>query len=187
MSADLPHQFPDLLRDQRLMGVLKPQPLRLRALDLLFVLVGRRGVAQADGVSQVDLVLQHLGDGGVAPVVGACGVQAGQGHAVLLEVVVDRIEDLLLLQLPGDLAGSPPGGAQLEDPPHHLRCLRVRDDLPGIVPRLLVSISGSGGDPLPALGLGLLHRPDFPAGVLGVKLVSSLRIKHDKLTGRYAR
>ena len=174
MLAYFPYQLPDLWRDQRLMGIFEPQPLRLRALDLLFVLVGRCGVAQADGVPQVDLILQHLGDGSIAPVIWPCGVQPSQGHTILLEVVVDGGEDLLLLQLPGDLTGSPSGGAQLEDLPHHFSGFRVRDDLLGIVLCLLVAIAGPGGDPLPTLGLCFLHRPDFPTGVLGVKLVEQV-------------
>ena len=148
------------------MGILEPQPLLLRALALLFVVVGWYGVAQADGVPQVDLVLQHLGDSNYhsSRMAVWCPVQSGPRRA--FGSSVHGGEDLLPLQLPGNLTGFPSGGTQLEDLPYYFCGLRVGNDLLGIVLCLLVAVAGPSSDPLPTLGLSFLHRPDLPAGVL---------------------
>ena len=94
MPADFPHQFPELLCDKGLMGILKPKPLCFRPFDSSFVFVGLRCIPQADGMSQIDFILQYFGNGGLAPFERACGIKPGQRNAVLFKIVIARIEDL---------------------------------------------------------------------------------------------
>ena len=77
MPADFPHQFPELLCDKGLMGILKPKPLCFRPFDSSFVFVGLRCIPQADGMSQIDFILQYFGNGGLAPFERACGIKPG--------------------------------------------------------------------------------------------------------------
>ncbi len=63
VSADVLHDIPSALIDQRLMGVFNPNPFRLGTLDTLFVFVGQGGIFEVDGVPEVNLILQYLSYG----------------------------------------------------------------------------------------------------------------------------
>ena len=94
MPADFPHQFPELLCDKGLMGILKPKPLCFRPFDSSFVFVGLCCIPQADGMAQIDFILQYFSNGGLAPFERACGIKPGQRNTVLFKIVIARIEDL---------------------------------------------------------------------------------------------
>ena len=85
---------------------------------------------------------------------------------------------LLPLQQPGDLAGSLPGGAQGEDAAHHGGGLLVHHQLLVVLFVLAVTIGRSGAQPLPALRLSPLHRPDLPAGVPDEPLIKQVLEGH---------
>ena len=82
------------------------------------------------------------------------------------------------LQQSGYLAGSLPSGAQGENTAHHGGGLLVHHQLLAVLLVLAVTVGRSGAQPLPALRLGPLHRPDLPAGVPNKPLVEQVLEGH---------
>ena len=111
------------------MGVLHQRLLALRALHLRLVLVGDGGGSQPQGMPPVDDVVQDVGYRRPRPAAGLAGIQSAEGRPCLAEVIVGGVEHLLRCQLPGNLAGAFPGGAEGEDPLYHRGGHLIRDDL----------------------------------------------------------
>ena len=115
----LPHSLyhvPDLPRNEGGMGVLKDQAFLSWMFDPSLVLVGSAAVLHVDGIAQIDLVLQKIGNGAVRPVIRMCCIQTGVRDAVPGVGVHGGCQDLLFLENAGNLTGTAAAGAHGEDP-----------------------------------------------------------------------
>ncbi len=170
--------IPNLPRDQRRMGPLKHQTLLPGMLHIPLVLVGFGGELHVDRVAKVDFILQDIGDGAVGPVIGLGQIEAGMAGSQLAVGVDRRTKHLFGSQLFSDLARAAAGGAQGENAAHHSGGLLVHHQFALGILILSVTVGRSGAQPLPALRLGPLHRPDLPAGVPHEPLVKQVLEGH---------
>ena len=110
------YHVPELRRNEGGMGILKDHAFLSWMLDPPFVLVVLRTVNHVDGVAQINIVFQQVGNGAVRPVIRVCGVQASMIHAESGVGVHGRRQDLLFLENAGNLAGAAAAGAHSKDP-----------------------------------------------------------------------
>ena len=121
------YHVPDLPRNDGGMGVLKDQAFLSWMFDPSLVLVGSAAVLHVDGIAQIDLVLQKIGNGAVRPVIRMCCIQTGVRDAVPGVGVHGGRQDLLLLENAGNLAGATAAGAHGKDPADNSCRLIIHD------------------------------------------------------------
>ena len=143
-------------------------------LHIPLVLIGFRGELHVDCVPQVGFILQDVGDGAVGPVIGLGQVETGMAGPKLAIGVDRRTEHIFGLQLFSDLTRPAAGGTEGKDAPHHSGGLLVHDEFALGILVFLVAVGRPCSQTLPALGLGPLHCPDFPAGVPHEPLVKQV-------------
>ena len=129
---------------------------------------------------------QNMNNGIGVPVVRISGFRTW-GVNAFSPLIGGRIEHLFRLQEFGDLHRPPAFHTQIEDALDHRSGCFVHDPLCSILRVFAVAKGDIGCQRDALLALGLLYRTDFAAGVLGKKLISSLRIKHDKFKLRCTR
>ena len=170
LLAYLLHLVKDFCLDDGRVGVVEDGLPVLRAVPLLLV-PDRVGVGlEIDGAARVLPPLQNVDNGVWVPVAGVGPLLVG-GLAALPVLVGRGGEYPRFRQRPGDLHRPPPLHAEGEDTLDHLcRFLVHKPALRG-VGVFLVAVGDIRCQRLPALPLGLVHRPDLPAGVPRVKLV----------------
>mgnify|MGYP006070656235 CR=1 FL=1 len=168
------------------MGVVEYR-LLLNGCFPLFLIPDGIGVGlEIDGAACVLPPFQNVNDRVGVPMVRISGFRAGCLDALTL-LVGGGVKYLFLLQELCNLHWASPFHAQLENAFDYQRRRFIHDPLCLVLRVFTVAERNIGGQGNAAFTLCLIDGTDLAAGVLGEKLVSSLRIKHDKLTGRYAR
>ena len=170
--ADILYDLPCLLRNKRLMRILKAELLRLRTLNAFFVLEGQGGGFQVDGVAQISLILQNASDGVGGPVVRLGDIHSGQLYPMLLVVGIPRRGDFVFLELLCDLGSALSGNAEIKDVPQHRSSFRIRYHVPFRTCRVFhIPIAGTGGNSGSSFCFEPNHGTAFLAAVLGIELV----------------
>ena len=176
-SPVLPHpldNIPSLPVNDGLMAALNDHAFISGMLHTPLVLVGFGTVLHVDGVADVQFILQHICHRVAVPVIGLGHVQPRVPAAEPLVGVHGGAQHLLPPEDAGDLAGAVAGGTQGKNAAHYGGGLLVYKEPALGVLVLFVTIGCPGAKPLPALGLGPLHRPDLPAGVPHEPLVEQV-------------
>ena len=184
------HLLKHIPADDRHMGIFHPNPFFFRLAHLSLIFVRDIGLLIVYAVADVGLVLQNTFDLRNRPGIGfffrCMGVDVGKG-SVPLKIQPARSGDFLRNQSFRNLRRTCPVKGNvidlLNDPAGFLvygQCV-LDFGMADISQRRISEGSFSGSK------FGTESRFYLAAGILCEPFVSSLRIKHDKLTGRYAR
>ena len=165
---------PNLLGDQGRVGPLEHQALLFGMFHMALILVGLRAEPHVDGIAQIQLILQHIRNRAVAPVIGLFRVQGGVTDLELLIGIGGRAEDLLLSQLAGDLARPAASGAHGKDATNDCGGFFIHYQLFFVVFILSVAIGRSGSDSFPALRFSPQNGPNLAAGVPNIPFVEQI-------------
>ena len=165
------HRVPHILRNQRLVGVLHPNPFALRFADLLVVLVGDRARLVLYHVAEINLVAE---DGFHRHIVPALRLAPAVLPPLRHVVKGSGRGDFFGVQLQGDFAEAVPLQPQIEDAPHHRG--RHRVDLQNVLVRRALSVAEGriAAHIFPGLEGGQLHRLDLVAGVPRIEVIHDI-------------
>ncbi len=162
------HGVPHILRDQRLVGVLHPNPLAFRFADLLVVFVGDGACLVLYHVAEIHLIAKDgfhrhiIPERRFAPVIlpSLRHVVKGSGRG-----------DFFRVENQGNFAETIALQPQVKDVPHYRSGHRI--NLQNVLVRrtLPVAEGSVAAHIFPSLEGGQLHRLDFVAGVPGIEVV----------------
>ena len=165
------YRVPYILRDQRLVGVLHPDPLALRLADLLVVFVGDRARLVLYHVAEIHLVAE---DGFHRHIVPALRLAPAVFPPFRHVVEGSGRGDFFGVEDQSDFSETVALQTQIEDTPHHRGCYRV--DLQNVLVRRALPVAEGriATHIFPCLEGGQLHRLDLVAGVPRIEVVHDI-------------
>ena len=171
MSAYIPNDIPEFLRDQRLVSILDNDLLAFRRIHSGFVLVGDGGTFLQMRITEVSLILKNVGDRSTAPTVRTLHVHSRLSFPILSIIVMGGSQYLLTFQNARDLIRAFATGAQFKDVLHDGSGFFIGNDFLTVCGTLLVAIRRFAAVAFTTLGLHPFDSTNLFTGVFGVEFV----------------
>ena len=156
--------------DDRFVGALHPIPLALRGIDDHLGLVADLPPPPLDHHTCVHLICQDSTHRHLVPQ-SEVVLDRVVAAPALLRLVAGRVGDSLLVQKIGDVLPPVPLQGPLVDLPHHLRRLRIWNDVVLVRRVLSVAVDGKAADVFALFPLQVEHHADVFRQVLQIPLV----------------